>query len=93
MGAGWPGKRLGAARTAGSASGVRGTNEWGCWVVPVGRAGQLGQRAPDAPAAHLMALGQRYGTRRLRAEVQADGYPGVGRWRIRRVLKVHGLRA
>jgi transposase InsO family protein len=28
----------------------------------------------------------------LRAEVQADGH-AVGRWRIRRVLKAHGLRA
>ena len=35
---------------------------------------------------------QRYGTRRLRAEVQAEGHQ-VGRWRIRRVLKTHGLRA
>ena len=35
---------------------------------------------------------QHYDTRRLRAEVQADGHPG-GRWRIRRVLKAHGLRA
>ena len=35
---------------------------------------------------------QRYGMRRLRAEVQAQGH-AVGRWRIRRVLKVHGLRA
>ncbi len=35
---------------------------------------------------------QRYGTRRLRVEVQANGH-AVGRWRIRRVLKVHGLRA
>ena len=35
---------------------------------------------------------QRYGTRRLRAEVQAEGH-AVGRWRIRRVLKAHGLRA
>jgi transposase InsO family protein len=35
---------------------------------------------------------QRYGTRRLRAEVQAQGH-AVGRWRIRRVLKLHGLRA
>ena len=33
---------------------------------------------------------QHYGTRRLRAEVQAQGHQ-VGRWRIRRVL--HGLRA
>jgi transposase InsO family protein len=33
-----------------------------------------------------------YGTRRLRAELQAAGYP-VGRCRIRRVLRQHGLRA
>jgi hypothetical protein len=31
-GAGWPGKRLGAARTAGSESVVRGANERGCWA-------------------------------------------------------------
>lgn len=36
--------------------------------------------------------GRRYGTRRLRAEVQADGH-NVGRGRIRRVLAAHGLRA
>jgi len=35
---------------------------------------------------------QRYGTRWLRAEVQAQGH-AVGRWRIRCVLKAHGLRA
>ncbi|MCC3155584.1 IS3 family transposase [Hymenobacter sp. BT770] len=35
---------------------------------------------------------QRYGTRRLRVEVQAQGH-AVGRWRIRRVLHAHGLRA
>jgi putative transposase len=35
---------------------------------------------------------RRYGTRRLRAEVQADGHR-VGRGRIRRVLAAHGLRA
>ena len=35
---------------------------------------------------------QDYGTRRLRAEVQAQGH-AVGRWRIRRVLHAHGLRA
>ncbi|WP_092678705.1 transposase [Hymenobacter arizonensis] len=35
---------------------------------------------------------QRYGTPRLRVEVQAQGH-AVGRWRIRRVLKAHGLRA
>lgn len=34
----------------------------------------------------------RYGTRRLRAELQAQGH-AVGRWRIRRVLKAHGLQA
>ena len=35
---------------------------------------------------------QRYGTRRLRAGVQAQGH-AVGRWRVRRVLYAHGLRA
>ncbi|WP_161599642.1 DDE-type integrase/transposase/recombinase [Hymenobacter nivis] len=35
---------------------------------------------------------QRNGTRRLRAEVPAQGH-AVGRWRIRRVLEAHGLRA
>ncbi|QKG58235.1 IS3 family transposase [Hymenobacter sp. BRD128] len=40
----------------------------------------------------FMHHSQRYGTRRLRAEVQAQGH-AVGRWRIRRVLKAHGLRA
>jgi len=35
---------------------------------------------------------QRYGTRRLRAEVQAQGH-AVGRWRIRRARKAHGLQA
>jgi hypothetical protein len=35
---------------------------------------------------------QRYSARRLRTEVQAQGH-AVGRWRIRRVLKVYGLRA
>ena len=35
---------------------------------------------------------QRHGTRRLRAKVQAQGH-AVGRWRIRRVLRAHGLRA
>lgn len=35
---------------------------------------------------------QRYGTPRLRAEIQTEG-PVVGRWRIRRVLKAHGLHA
>jgi putative transposase len=34
----------------------------------------------------------RYGTRRLRAELQAQGYR-VGRWRIRRALAAAGLRA
>ena len=36
--------------------------------------------------------GRRYGTRRLRAEAHAEGHQ-VGRWRIRRVLHAHGLRA
>ena len=40
----------------------------------------------------FMHHSQRYGTRRLRAEVQAQGH-AVGRWRIRWVLKTHGLRA
>ena len=34
----------------------------------------------------------RYGTRRLRAELQAQGHR-VGRWRIRRALAAAGLRA
>ena len=34
----------------------------------------------------------RYGTRRLRGELHAKGYP-VGRWRIRRALAAAGLRA
>jgi putative transposase len=34
----------------------------------------------------------RYGTRRLRAELQVQGYQ-VGRWRIRRALAAAGLRA
>ena len=40
----------------------------------------------------FMHHSQRYGTRRLRAEVQAQAH-AVGRWRIRRVLKAHSLRA
>ena len=32
VGPGWPSKRLSAARTAGSESVVRGTNERGCWA-------------------------------------------------------------
>ena len=36
--------------------------------------------------------GQRYGARRLRAEVHAEGH-AVGRGRIRRTLAAHGLRA
>ena len=36
--------------------------------------------------------GRRYGTRRLRVEVHAEGY-AVGRGRIRRTLAQHGLRA
>lgn len=60
---------------------------------------QRRQQAPTAEAAWQVAVreafahhSQRYGTRRLRAEVQAQGHV-VGRWRIRRVLKAHGLRA
>ena len=36
--------------------------------------------------------GGRYGTRRLRAELHAEGHR-VGRWRIRQALAAHGLRA
>ena len=36
--------------------------------------------------------GRRYSTRRWQAEVRAEGHP-VGRWRVRRVLAAHGLRA
>ena len=45
-----------------------------------------------AVRAAVAAHSQRYGTRRLWAEVQAQGHT-VGRWRIRRVRKAHGLRA
>ena len=60
---------------------------------------QRRQQAPAPEPAWQVAVreafadhSQRYGTRRLRAEVQAQGH-AVGRWRIRRVLKMHGLRA
>ena len=60
---------------------------------------QRRQQAPLVEPAWQVAVreafswhSQRYGTRRLRAEVQAEGYV-VGRWRTRRVLKAHGLRA
>ena len=60
---------------------------------------QRRQQVPAAEPAWQVAVreafayhSQRYGTRRLRAEVQAQGH-AVGRWRIRRVLKAHGLRA
>ena len=36
---------------------------------------------------------RRYGTRRLRAELAAQGYSGIGRRGIRQVLPAHGLRA
>jgi transposase InsO family protein len=55
------------------------------------------QGVPRAPAWQVAVReafayhSQRYGTRRLRAEVH-QGH-AVGRWRIRRVLKAHGLRA
>ncbi|MBF9240021.1 transposase, partial [Hymenobacter sp. BT683] len=56
------------------------------------------QRPPVEPAWQVAVReafahhSQRYGTRRLRAEVQAQGH-AVGRGRIRRVLHAHGLRA
>jgi len=60
---------------------------------------QRRQQAPPVEPAWQVAVreafsrhSQRYSTRRLRAEVQAEGHV-VGRWRIRRVLKAHGLRA
>jgi hypothetical protein len=51
-GANWPSKRLGAARTAGSKSVVRGTSERGCCAQTVGF-----EHATDAPAAHGVAVG------------------------------------
>ena len=60
---------------------------------------QCRQQAPPVEPAWQVAVreafahhSQCYGTRRLRAEMQAQGH-AVGRWRIRRVLKAHGLRA
>jgi len=57
------------------------------------------QQAPaPAPAWQVVMRAQfnwhsaRYGTRRLRAELHAQGYQ-VGRWRIRRALAAAGLRA
>jgi len=57
------------------------------------------RQQPDAGPAGPVAVreafayhAQGYGTRRLRAEVQAQGHR-VGRWRSRRVLAAHGLRA
>ncbi len=55
-------------------------------VPPVEPAWQVAVR--EAFAYHS----QRYGACRLRVEMQAEGH-AVGRWRIRRVLKPHGLRA
>lgn len=72
--------------------------------VPVRRLYQVLQVAPSAYSAWhqqreragtaavreaFSRHNQRYGTRRLLAEVQAEGH-AVGRWRIRRVLKAHG---
>ena len=54
-----------------------------------------GQPVPAWERAVVRAFqrhGRRYGTRRLRAEVQAGGHR-IGRGRIRRVLAAHGLRA
>jgi putative transposase len=60
---------------------------------------QRHRQSPTAEPAWQVAVreafvyhSQRYGTRRLRAEVQAQGH-AVGHWCIRRVLKTHGLRA
>jgi putative transposase len=74
-----------------------------CQVLRMGPAAyytwQRRQQMPTAEPAWQVAVGevfayhsQRYGTRRLRAEVQAQSH-AVGRWRIWRVLKAHGLRA
>ena len=74
-----------------------------CQVLGVAPAAYYAwQRHQQLPAGELVwqvAVGevfachsQRYGTRRLRVEAQADGHR-VRRWRIRRVLKAHGLRA
>lgn len=52
----------------------------------------------DVPAWETAAVAvfaqhqRRYGTRRLRAELRAQGH-AVGRWRLRGVLQRHGLRA
>lgn len=51
--------------------------------------------APTWEQAAVTAFAQhqrRYGTRRLRAELRAQGY-AVGRYRLRGVLRRHGLRA
>jgi transposase InsO family protein len=60
---------------------------------------QRSQQQPKAEPAWQVSVreafadhSQRYGTRRLRAQVQAQGH-AVGRWRIRHVLHAHGLRA
>ena len=60
---------------------------------------QRGQQRPKAEPTWQIAVreafayhSQRYGTRRLRAEGQAQGH-AVGRWRISRVLKAYGRRA
>jgi putative transposase len=57
------------------------------------------QQAPAPEPGWQMAVrqtfkrhGGRYGTRRLRAELRAEGHR-VGRWRIRRALTAAGLRA
>ena len=58
---GWPSKRLGAARTVGLESVVRGTNERGCWVEPECPQARRSQRPPDAPTAHPAAFGVQFG--------------------------------
>ena len=74
-----------------------------CQVLRVAPAAYYGwqrrQQVPAVEPAWQVAVrkafadhSQRYGTRRLRAEVHAQGH-AVGRWRIRRLLREHGLRA
>lgn len=72
-----------------------------CRLLAVSKAGyyQWRQRPAAAPAPWQTAAQQaftrhasRYGTRRLRAELRAEGY-AIGRYALRRWLRRHGLRA